>query len=554
MATAVQKNDLLLANPANLEVSVGQAACLLGYTLACSLWAYTEFSLYVRRKPYEKVDHVEEEGKEAAAESGTADGGVNGRRSAEEKPVASYLTLHSLMNCGLVKCLQLDLETLAQNVDALKSIVEFGTILLWFYVADRSSLLFPVQKEYLRDRLAFVFLTLVVVAGWTSTNKCRVASLLNRQQTEEWKGWMQVLFLLYHYFAAAEMYNFIRILIAAYVWMTGFGNFLYYHKTNDFSIVRFCQMMWRLNFLVVFTCIVMRNDYMLYYICPMHTIFTIGVYASLGIGRGLNKHSYGIAIKIVGALLTILVFWDIRAVFFAVWKPFTWLVGYRDPRKPDLDVLHEWYFRSSLDRYVWIFGMVCAWAHPYANAALEKLDGLQLQTRVTLRAALLAVVSVLGYFWYTLVFTKPKLEYNTMHPYTSWIPILCWIVARNLTPTLRNYSLGVFGWLGCITLETYIGQFHTWLSTGIPNGQPKMLLNLFWQGYPLINFAICSALYVFLSFRLFNLTNDLKNVAIPGKDINLLMRNSVIMLLAALVLCVAGFVLLELSSFLGVGS
>lgn len=31
---------------------------------------------------------------------------------------------------------------------------------------------------------------------------------------------------------------------------------------------------------------------------------------------------------------------------------------------------------------------------------------------------------------YTLVFTKPKLEYNTMHPYTSWIPILCWIVVR----------------------------------------------------------------------------------------------------------------------------
>ncbi len=47
-----------------------------------------------------------------------------------------------------------------------------------------------------------------------------------------------MLFLLYHYFAAAEMYNMIRVLIAAYVWMTGFNNFLYYYKTNDFSIVR----------------------------------------------------------------------------------------------------------------------------------------------------------------------------------------------------------------------------------------------------------------------------------------------------------------------------
>lgn len=34
-------------------------------------------------------------------------------------------------------------------------------------------------------------------------------------------------------------------------------------------------MMWRLNFLVLFCCIVLRNDYMLYYICPMHTLFTV---------------------------------------------------------------------------------------------------------------------------------------------------------------------------------------------------------------------------------------------------------------------------------------
>jgi hypothetical protein len=48
--------------------------------------------------------------------------------------------------------------------------------------------------------------------------------------------------LLYHYFVAKEMYNAIRVFIAAYVWMTGFGNFSYYYVRKDFSVGRFCQV------------------------------------------------------------------------------------------------------------------------------------------------------------------------------------------------------------------------------------------------------------------------------------------------------------------------
>ena len=82
---------------------------------------------------------------------------------------------------------------------------------------------------------------------------------------------------------------------------------------------------------------------------------------------------------------------------------------------------------------------------------------------------------------------------NRVHPYTSWIPITLWVVLRNVTPSMRHLSLSLFGWLGCITLETYISQFHTWLATGIPNGQPKMLLTFFPQSYPLLNFAASTA-------------------------------------------------------------
>lgn len=73
---------------------------------------------------------------------------------------------------------------------------------------------------------------------------------------------------MYHYFAAKEYYNGVRVLIAAYVWLTGYGNFHYYHTTGDFCARRFLQMLWRLNFLVAACCLLLRNSYMLYYVRP----------------------------------------------------------------------------------------------------------------------------------------------------------------------------------------------------------------------------------------------------------------------------------------------
>lgn len=60
--------------------------------------------------------------------------------------------------------------------------------------------------------------------------------------------YVQVLFLMYHYFAATEIYNAIRVFIAAYVWMTGFGNFSYYYIRKDFSLARFIQACFILPF------------------------------------------------------------------------------------------------------------------------------------------------------------------------------------------------------------------------------------------------------------------------------------------------------------------
>lgn len=395
----------------------------------------------------------------------------------------------------------------------LRACAEFAAILAFVYLCDRTELFSKSKKVYSRTQFWGVW-ALVCLAAFCTVRQIKSEKALQREQTDEWKGWMQIMFLMYHYFAEKEIYNAIRIYIAAYVWMTGYGNFyLYVRKPGSFSTARVAHMFFRLNFLGACMCVLLNNEYMLYYICAMHTLFTIFVMVALYIRQDLNSSRWGIYMKVFVVLVVTVVLYDGPTVIFnavfgtlPVIRP---LMAFHDPLHPEFkDEMHEWHFRSGLDRYVWIFGMIFALHIDDLNTWLERIGSLKPMRRVAAYITIGSSALLAGTIWWHYVFSLDKFAYNRLHPYTSFVPIAIFLLLRNLVPALRRHHLWLFSFMGKYTLETYILQFHIWMRTTGLNGSPKHLLQ--WvPGSYWANFAAVTTVYIWLSVRVFNLTATL---------------------------------------------
>ena len=64
-------------------------------------------------------------------------------------------------------------------------------------------------------------------------------------------------------------------------------------------------------------------------------------------------------------------------------------------------------------------------------------------------------------------------------------------------------------------------------------------------GYPLLNFAVVTGIYIFLSHRLFILTSILRDALIPHDDDNTLRKNLITMALGILLMWGVGFLLVQ---------
>jgi N-acetylneuraminate 9-O-acetyltransferase len=379
-----------------------------------------------------------------------------------------------------------------------------ASIVFLCYLLDGARAVPAGDKSYEYDTYVFVSIVIALICC-LSVQPAHIAKghsgILNRDQTEEWRGWMQVAFLLYHYYDAKPFYNFIRVFVASYVWQTGFGHFSYFWVRKDWSPLRFFRSMFRMNFLVVLLVLAMQTEYVHYYICPMHSLFFIFVWVLTYPFHEMNTVTWVMCTKFVLMFLFCHYLWANEGVFDAIFGVI--------PIFLENGSMHEWYFRSGLDRYATAFGMVFAYCYPYLERALSFIENMDILSSLSVKALVGSVSFLcLGLWYYFVGSIENKFVYNALHPYTSFIPITFFIILRNLSITFRkNYFWGL-GMIGKITLETYLLQFHLMLANN-----NKMLVQF--VDYPLLNFLITWVLLLFFSQNAFYSTDTLNNFFLP---------------------------------------
>ena len=122
--------------------------------------------------------------------------------------------------------------------------------------------------------------------------------------------------------------------------------------------------------------------------------------------------------------------------------------------------------------------------------------------------------------WFSGPFLESKNTYNLGNAYYAPIPMIFYVLARNMHAGSRKYYCNLPHFLGKLTLESYLMQYHVWLSSNA-----TQLLTII-PGYPLINALLATGLFVVISHRLNYLTLSLRGQLMPD-DATACIRNTV---------------------------
>ncbi|RYP58538.1 hypothetical protein DL769_008912 [Monosporascus sp. CRB-8-3] len=357
----------------------------------------------------------------------------------------------------------------------------------WCQFSDRTAAFSKIERHH--DQGTFVLLS----AGWllaslptTSTTTGRretrhSGGFLSCRQSEEIRGLMQALILLYHYNYASQtlwVYKLVRVFISGYFFLSAFGHSTYFLRTKDYSFERVALVLFRFNVLSALLPYAVNTDYDSYHFAPAITFWYLVVIVSDAL--------VGFFIWAPGLLELI------SRASYTIFR-MSWDAG-------------EMRFRLGLDRHIVFVAVIAAslvqraaylgvYYHTASTStctggphrgpfgALNRLvDGIaagegRYLPYIKPVAPLSCAAVVPAFFHFTSATYLPsKQAYDSLHPYVSWVPVLAFLGLRNAHPALRARYLRLPAALGRASLEAYVLHHHMWLGG---DGTAKLATGLF---------------------------------------------------------------------------
>ncbi|BFZ21935.1 hypothetical protein BsWGS_24974 [Bradybaena similaris] len=422
--------------------------------------------------------------------------------------------------------------------EIMKSLSKLGLIMAYFYLCDRTNF-FMKENKYYTPLNFFLPFAYVMILGFFFTENTEKMNILHRDQTDEWKGWMQLVILIYHLTGASKVlpiYMHIRVLVSSYLFLTGFGHFCYFWEKGNFNFMRYCLVLFRMNILVVTLCFTMNRPYQFYYFVPLVSFWFIVIYLVMAIPPHITSqsaeanpiHYLYMILKFVALIVAISLFYLSEVFFERVFliRPIKALFVTSD------DSIHEWRFRWQLDRFSPVYGMLFAFGYKvlvsYNIIQDERPDNLFSNPI----SWVLCVLSVIGITSYTIfsALCSSKVQCNEVHSYLVFLPIVSFILLRNVPGCLRTRYSSFFAWFGKISLELFISQYHIWMAADT-HGVLVLI-----PSYPVLNVIITSFIFIVISHEISDVSQTLCSYAVP-QDLKALLRNIVVFVGILIPLC-----------------
>ncbi len=240
-----------------------------------------------------------------------------------------------------------------------------------------------------------------------------------------------------------------------------YGHASYFLTKKVYPMSRLVNLLLRLNVLPLLLSFAMDAPFLGYYFSPLVSAWFLAIWITFWPLNSMNG-TWLLPVKCA-------VVWGGMYYFHAV-DTRIWVFLFDLFKKVGVNWdAREWGFRVALDCWAPLLGVLTAWVVINWDRVCSALGGPKLgfiieagfvRPRAAFALGSLAFVAWCGIY----MSSKDKFDYNTRHPWASLLPILGFTALRNATPGLRRGHSVFFAWVGKISLETFILQFHIWLA------------------------------------------------------------------------------------------